>query len=528
MNELRTALKKTDSRQSVLFFLNLFALFCIALSFPQKPLYYSNQNTYLLHGLAHSHSNPLQVDWLAQTADPTPVFSFLIQTTLDFFNQNFVYLFHIILVAIFLYSCIGIASPRQEGPLFSLKHLLLLLWTLAAYSSAAVHGIRKVPFPVKLTDFLGPKSFTATGLASQYALGDVFQPSMFAVFILLSVYLFTRDKLIPSFLCLTIAPIFHPTYLLPSGFFLVAYVFVMVKDGETPKKYLSLAAIFLVLLLPLVTYVLVNFQATSPELMAASRSILYDQRIPHHANPRIWFNEISLFQIALVVLALILVRPQKLGTILLLPFIFGVSLTLVQVLTGSQSLALLFPWRVSVVLVPLSAFIVISAFLDFLLRKWNADQEKTRKVVGALTLVLFSLNTFYGLYKFGRLLHPAEPKLDSLTRFARSTHRPEDLYLIPTDTGMENFRIAALTPILVDAKSHPYRDFEVVEWNDRLKIVKKFYNLDAKDGCSVLRQISKKYPVTHVVVGEQFQISDCQMLEEIYREPKYKVCKIAR
>src|SRR5438132_1452700 len=51
-----------------------------ALAHTQSPLYFSNQNQYFLHGLADGGLGQLSRDWLAQTRDPTPVFSALIAT----------------------------------------------------------------------------------------------------------------------------------------------------------------------------------------------------------------------------------------------------------------------------------------------------------------------------------------------------------------------------------------------------------------------------------------------------------------
>ena len=41
----------------------------------QAPLFFSNQNQYLLHGLAAAGYGHLSADWLSTTADPTPLFS---------------------------------------------------------------------------------------------------------------------------------------------------------------------------------------------------------------------------------------------------------------------------------------------------------------------------------------------------------------------------------------------------------------------------------------------------------------------
>src|SRR5215831_4767951 len=52
-----------------------------AVAHTQSPLYYSNQNQYLLHGAALANYGHLANDWLATTADPTPLFSLLVAAT---------------------------------------------------------------------------------------------------------------------------------------------------------------------------------------------------------------------------------------------------------------------------------------------------------------------------------------------------------------------------------------------------------------------------------------------------------------
>src|SRR3977135_1083966 len=65
-------------RKTGLFLLGT-ALFAAA--YCQAPLYYSNQNQYFLHGLANAGQGLLREDWLANTGDPTPVFSALVAFT---------------------------------------------------------------------------------------------------------------------------------------------------------------------------------------------------------------------------------------------------------------------------------------------------------------------------------------------------------------------------------------------------------------------------------------------------------------
>ncbi|MCK4727086.1 MAG: hypothetical protein KAT29_14840, partial [Anaerolineales bacterium] len=53
--------------------------FVFTLVYAQSPLFTSNQNQYFLHGLANAGYGLLNEDWLANTLDPTPVFSLLVE-----------------------------------------------------------------------------------------------------------------------------------------------------------------------------------------------------------------------------------------------------------------------------------------------------------------------------------------------------------------------------------------------------------------------------------------------------------------
>ena len=78
--------------------------------FRQNPLYRSNQHTKFLHGLAQAGYGFLDKDWLANTLDPLPVFSFLVYFTYRFFHEYLFYFYYIIILGIFIYSILGISS----------------------------------------------------------------------------------------------------------------------------------------------------------------------------------------------------------------------------------------------------------------------------------------------------------------------------------------------------------------------------------------------------------------------------------
>jgi hypothetical protein len=56
-------------------FAALFWAIVFAAAYGLAPLYYSNQNQYFLHGLKAAGRGDLAADWLANTHDPTPLFS---------------------------------------------------------------------------------------------------------------------------------------------------------------------------------------------------------------------------------------------------------------------------------------------------------------------------------------------------------------------------------------------------------------------------------------------------------------------
>src|SRR5262245_61620246 len=93
-----------------LFIGKLLLLFIFAFSFPQWPLYSSNQNTYMVHGLANAGVGFLNVDWLVHTTDPFPVFSALVSLTAHLFGEKAFYFFFMLILAIYGYSILGIAG----------------------------------------------------------------------------------------------------------------------------------------------------------------------------------------------------------------------------------------------------------------------------------------------------------------------------------------------------------------------------------------------------------------------------------
>ena len=100
-----------------------------------------------------------------------------------------------------------------------------------------------------------------------------------------------------------------------------------------------------------------------------ARQILVDFRIPHHAKPSEWFGFHSVLLIAIVVFALWVFRKNRIFPVLLTGSVITALLTLLQIITSSDFLALLFPWRISVWLVPISSCLLIAKAVELYINK---------------------------------------------------------------------------------------------------------------------------------------------------------------
>ncbi len=64
-------------------------------------------------------------------------------------------------------------------------------------------------------------------------------------------------------------------------------------------------------------------------------------------------------------------------------------------------------------------------------------------------------------------------------------------------------RLATGAPALVDRKSIPYLDTDVVEWSDRLRLVDWFYREEPEGvSCAQIDTLAEQYGVTHLVPDE--------------------------
>lgn len=68
----------------------------------------------------------------------------------------------------------------------------------------------------------------------------------------------------------------------------------------------------------------------------------------------------------------------------------------------------------------------------------------------------------------------------------------------------DNFRLTTGLPIFINWKTHPYKDFEVIEWYEKLKQNDAFYAHDMTK--KEMMQFLQKNKITHVLSPLDFAL----------------------
>jgi hypothetical protein len=308
----------------------------------------------------------------------------------------------------------------------------------------------------------------------------------------------------------------------------------------------------LLLVAPVVAYVLIAFAPTSPETFRQAQSILVHFRIPHHTRVDLWLDLIAGMQITLVLLALFLVRRIALLGVLGVPFALAALLTVVQVLSGSDTLALLFPWRISAVLVPIATCIILSRLVDEIPSwiekpeaRWTAALVGVGLVAGGGWITLthqgFQVNDneLGVLEEVRKRKQPGEvyfipvtvPKLAATTHGSLSSDfkplpgKLVDTRIIPVD--MQRFRLATGAPLYVDFKSIPYADLDVLEWRRRINLAEwiGWFQQESEWGQRKALRLLHDEGVTHLVWPASQELTDPGW-ERMYEDRFYRVYRM--
>ena len=482
-----------------------------ALIYAQAPLYSSNQNTYFLHGLAKAGYGFLEKDWLANTLDSLPVFTALVQWTYSIFRSGYpFYVYYALQLGVYFFSLLGITDT-----LFDIRkskvQTLIFIGAFFSIHSAAFHyllsGVLSTEAPFLLE----------SGVASQRLLGPVFQPSTFGVFLVLSLFLFLRDRYFWTIIALVVSIYFHSVYLLTGTFMVVGFLWVIWKQENSLKPPLIFGAISLALILPILLYTVYAFWPTSPQISQQANDLMINFRIPHHTIVAEWLDWTVWVQVGIILIAMFLIRKSKLFPIFTILFSASLLLTILQIVSQSDTLALLYPWRISALLVPVSTSILL-AFLAkkaiFLQRTHSKSFEHGVKVF-TLAVIILLVSAGWTRFKIESDMVRNDQNY-AVMSYAAKNHSPDDVYIIPPK--MRDFRLVTGIPIYIDSYSIPYHDTDFLEWYQRVKRANAFYR-KAKRTCDDTIEFMADVGATHLLLPvEKIEKTCLNKMEIIYQD----------
>ncbi|MCI0641414.1 MAG: hypothetical protein L0Y72_08665 [Gemmataceae bacterium] len=517
-------------------------------AYTQAPLFFSNQNQYFLHGMAHAGHGYLSEDWLANTEDPTPIFSSLVYVTAQYLPLEAFYVYQFLLLGIYYLSLLGIFEYMAGSKLTPTVRLL------GAAALVAVHA----HLTNKLTSqFLGTvyENLFTDGLAYQYLLGSMLQPSVFGVLLVATLWAFCAGKPWSAVTLAAAAGACHATYLVTAGWLVAGYLLhavLMKRAGQA--LFMGLWA--LVFVAPMVAYHALTFQPTSSASFAEAQRILAHERIPHHALiERFFVGNAPWIQVGWMGLGLLLSVGSRLLAPLLVATAGAAGLTVLQWHLQSDTLALLFPWRTSVILVPVATTIFLARLCALLSPALEALPGVARSALQGLCLAAgLGLAVVGGMLMYKDELFPMERREYDrgeigVMDFVAANKASGQIYLLPGQTPVPNpenkavatrpgvrpaafpqefqrFRLYTGVPIFVDFKSIPYLDREVLEWHRRVHVNEVFYQ-KLRDGKSEVVDHLRSHGVTHVIWPAEWPFPDA-LLDKKYGDEKYCVGELRR
>jgi len=436
----------------------------------------SNQNTYLLHAVGPSLSS-LRDDWLLHTTDPHPIFTaiaHLASGRVGFAVESFV----LMLAAFTGLYLVASTLLRTTPPTLrtAVPSLAVLLLSAACYLLPHI----LVPAQSWVYPFRGfgghylmsiPSLFQASDCGSLMLLGGGI--AVWAIASRLRRLLWVIAAGLAVATCAL-----HPTYLAPLAIALLGFAVADVATQGTIRRFgwytgTGLAAVIVVVATNSVVRDSLTHDAGDPQRYLAF------ERIPHHSLVSHW-NVHDVF-LAVVVLAgagltVSLTRAWWAGIVLTVCLVIAVATALTVEVTRNVTLAMMFPWRITVFLVPVATVTVIVSLL-----RPSAERIRNVKILFIVAACLMPLCLGVGTYL---TLTAQDPASERAVRALRAAG-PSGVGLIPLE--LENVRLNTPAAVYVDWKSHPYASADLAEWQRRIAAVKSAETDDALF-CRLVRQ----------------------------------------
>ena len=355
----------------------------LTIVYPMQELFSGNQNIYFLWGMADMLPNAFAADPLLSSPNPYPAFSWLISIFPVQYLSIWVTIIYILLSSIYSYSLFGIADRitaiyTNSTRLFSFLTLFLFL-----HSSPIWGTYLQLVLDVDL------RWLWDSGIAEQGVLRGYLQPSVFGVFLLLSLYQAMRKNYALAILCIAPAAISHASYLFLGGMLTLLIIF----QSNFSKKSLVASVILLMLVLPYSYFIFSHFIQVDEALKTAiNHAVMASFSENIHINPSNWLNAKFYLQLLVMLLGFIILWKTQLRNIILAIGILGTLLTLLAYGMDNTTLISLNPWRVSVLIVPIATVAILSKIITNGI--WLTIRPHTLSFIGVACVALVIYRIF--------------------------------------------------------------------------------------------------------------------------------------
>ena len=459
----------------------------LAAVYPMQALFSGNQNIYFLWGMAEMLPNTFAADPLLLSPDPYPIFTWLISLFPIQWLTVWTSLIYVLLNAVYSFSLFGIADHftslyKREKQLFSFTAIFIFL------HSSPVWGTY-----LKLIADMDLRWIWDSGIAEQGVLRGYLQPSVFGVFLLLGFYQAIKRNWFFAILSLAPAAMMHANYLFLGGLLTAIYLI----QARFEKKSLLASLILLASVLPYSVYLLNHFVLLDESLKSSINDAVMAGFVENlHINPSNWLNAKFYLQLVALSLGGLMIWTSTLKRTFFGILVTAVGLSVVAYVLNSTTLISLNPWRLSIILIPISITVILSRIVasglwesirpfvfgcfasigvalihyrimgnssqEFLVQWWS---------IHSMSFIVFSVGCFllskkdvlskiiepamvFGLIAIGVIdLYIEEISRDNSHQFqvikeVRATEEPNTVYIIPPE--WTSFRMNARKAVFVD------------------------------------------------------------------------------
>lgn len=491
-------------------------IFCI--SNTQEILFHSNQNTKFLHGIANSGYGFLENDWLSNTWDPLFVFTGIVTLTYTHLGTIFFYIYYYLLLSIYFIFVVKIIINVFHFRLFSYQ-MISFVSVFIFIHSEFLHQVS--------TEIIGQsiRNFLTFGFAYQYIFNNYFQPSVFGVFIVVSLYFFLDRRYYIAVIFSSASMVFHSAYFMHAALLTLMYMtYTFIEKGNI-KKPIYLGSLSLVIVLPVVLNSLQHFDNSLPQLQGQAREIVINYIIPFHSIPKEWFSAGEIFKTVLTIIAIYLLRNHRIGIVLLVFFSIASFFIVMDVAYPNNTIRFMAPWRLSVIFYPVSILLL----LGFLI-KWLSQFHIFKTLTTWISIFIIIVSLVSGiLFQIDITKNYRNRTFSSMMDYVKENKRQKDIYFIPP--YIADFRLYTGASVFITSKSHPYRSDEILEWYHREQIAKQFYDKETIDEPYIYRLINT-YGITHIVLHENQKIKNSRnhliKLEKQYDDATYIIYKVQK